>query len=390
MSCKNVISIAFISASLCLLLGPPTIAQIRVDDIPLPTDVAELNGDSPDTFRLKRAIAIASAAATGNASQSTYKVILTAGTVEQGADGGLTMVDRIYFLNDTIEVPGSIVLASDGAGRQAADLRWSAVDGSALEDERAFIKFGGGFGGGLQNVRMTNAAGLSGDDNIRGLILDSVSSFTCENFRIDMSQLGDNSTGILVQRTGNQSTESLTVRDFNVSAVRPVVIKSGDNITISNFDLLCLDEKSSSTAKAIFQNENGHRPANLTIGPGTGQKGDHAVHFVGERTGTTAGVPGNLLTIQNFRWEQGNPNTGPAWVIDLERYFESNGARFFAIEDVVMINCRNSIPLTSTNPNVVNPNYVSRRIQWVDNLNFLGGTYHGLEEIANNNNVSGE
>jgi hypothetical protein len=149
------------------------------------------------------------------------------------------------------------------------------------------------------------------------------------------------------------------------------MIGSGDNITFSNFDITCLGSVTVGNIKAVFQNEGSYVPANLVIGPGSGQKGDHAICFVGRRERTRG--TGDSMTVQNFRWEQGS-SRGPAWLIDIFRFaIEQPEQRLHAIESLVMINCRNS-PKGSQNPH-----YVSRKIPAAGVLKaeFIGGYLPG-------------
>lgn len=321
--------ISLISAVALLVPSNRSVAQVNIDDIDVPPEITE---EDVQTYQLQTAINLAS--------EGTYKPSLSARVIIPAGD----MVDgrykpRRYRLNKSIVVRGGVVLTSDGRGRRAVRLRWNNV-----VDNQALLHFVDGHGGGLENVAIAVGQLEPGHkgDGVIGLLLESQSSAVFEHFTVDMSGAGANAVGVKIGKAAKvRNTESTTVQHFNVSAPKPVVIASGDNLVLSHFDLFVMDNHTNDNLAAVFQNENGYVPPNVVIGPGSGQRGDHALAFVGKREkkhGT-----GDMLTIQNFRWEQGTPK-GPAWWIDVFRFDPAEPKkRLHAIESVVFINCRNSL-----------------------------------------------
>ena len=237
-------------------------------------------------------------------------------------------------------------------------------------DDQPLLWFHDCHGGGLENIAISvrSLAANQRGDRVTGILLQSQSSAVLQNFTVDLTNAGEDSVGLHLANDKRvvRNTESVTVRDFNIAAPKPVVIGSGDNLTFSTFDLTLIDRHSTGSTKAIFQNSNSYVPANLVIGPGTGQKGDHAISFTGQRERLRG--TGDSFTIQNFRWEQGT-DKGPAWEIDINCFNPKKPqTRLHAIESVVFINCRHS-------PKNSKRDYVGRHIPsaGVLSTSFIGG-----------------
>lgn len=333
--------------------------QLSIDSISVPSTVPLADRD---TFRIQAAIDIAHAAT--HRSGLSSRVIIPAGKIENGR-----YKIRRYRLNQTIIVKGGVVLSTDSGGRRGVRLQWHDV-----KDDQPLLRFSDCHGGGLENIVLSVASLAPGQqgNRVTGIQLESQSSAVLESFTVNLSHAGEDAIGLYVAKKSSplRNTESVAVRDFNIAAPQPVVIESGDNMTFSNFDLTLIEQHSPGSTSAIFQNCNGYTPANLVIGPGTGQKGDHAICFTGDRKPLRG--TGDCFTIQNFRWEQGT-NKGPAWKIDIRRFHPKNQAqRMHTIESVVFINCRHS-------PQNSNPEYVGREIPAAGVLktSFVGGYYPG-------------
>ena len=337
----------------------PASGQLSIDNILIPESVPMAEWD---TYRIQTAIDIAHAATYTSGLSS--RVIIPAGLIENGQ-----YKTRSYRLTKTINVKGGVVLATDSGGRRGVRLRWVNV-----KDDQPLLRFHNCHGGGLEDIALaihSLADGQKGD-RVTGILLESQSSMVLKDFTVDLSGAGEDSIGLLLtnDRQVTRHTESVTVRDFNIHAPKPVVIECGDNLTFSTFDLTLLDRHSPGSISAIFQNRNGYVPANLVVGPGTGQKGDHAICFTGQRERLRG--TGDCFTIQNFRWEQGT-DKGPAWKIDINRFDpEKPETRLHAIESVVFINCR-----SGGRPS--NPDYIGRYIPAAGVLSttFVGGYYGG-------------
>lgn len=352
------IAIAFVA----LAISPPcqpVFGQLSIDSVLIPPNIPEADWD---TYRIQTAIDLAHAAT--HTPGLSSRVIIPASYVENGQ-----FKARRYRLNKTIVVKDGVVLSTDSGGRRGVRLRWDNV-----MDDQPLLHFTDCHGGGLENIAVavrSLAPGHRGN-RVTGILLQSQSSIILENFTVDLSNAGEDSVGLHVGKNSSptRNTESLSVRDFNIIAPNPVVIENGDNMTFSDFDLTLLERNSAGSIKAIFQNRSAYTPANLVIGPGSGQKGDHAICFTGDRIRSKG--TGDCFTIQNFRWEQGT-NKGPAWKIDVHRFDPTDSAkRLHAIESVVFINCRHS-------PQNSNSEYVGRQIpdSGVLKTSFIGGFYPG-------------
>ena len=353
------VTLVLLASGLLLSQVNLAIGQISIDNIVVPATVPE---HDRDTYRIQAAIDVAHAAMHQPGLSS--RVIIPAGKVEKG-----TYKPRRYRLNKTIVVKGGVVLSTDSGGRRGVRLRWDNV-----MDDQPLLWFHDCHGGGLENIAISvrSLAANQRGDRVTGILLQSQSSAVLQNFTVDLANAGEDSIGLYLinDKRVVRNTESVTVRDFDITAPKPVVIGSGDNLTFSTFDLTLIDRHSTGSTKAIFQNSNSYAPANLVIGPGTGQKGDHAISFTGQRERLQG--TGDSFTIQNFRWEQGT-DKGPAWEIDINRFdSEKPQTRLHTIESVVFINCRHS-------PQNSNRDYVGRYIPSVGvlNTNFIGGYYPG-------------
>ena len=353
------VTLVLLASGLLLSQVNLAIGQISIDNIVVPATVPE---HDRDTYRIQAAIDVAHAAMHQPGLSS--RVIIPAGKVEKG-----TYKPRRYRLNKTIVVKGGVVLSTDSGGRRGVRLRWDNV-----MDDQPLLLFHNGHGGGLENIAIAvrSLAANQRGDRVIGILLQSQSSAVLQNFTVDLTNAGEDSVGLHLANDKRvvRNTESVTVRDFNIAAPKPVVIGSGDNLTFSTFDLTLIDRHSTGSTKAIFQNSNSNVPANLVIGPGTGQKGDHAISFTGQRERLRG--TGDSFTIQNFRWEQGT-DKGPAWEIDINCFNpEKPQTRLHAIESVVFINCRHS-------PKNSKRDYVGRHIPsaGVLSTSFIGGYYPG-------------
>ena len=146
---------------------------------------------------------------------------------------------------------------------------------------------------------------------------------------------------------------------------------SGDNLHFENFDCICSTPVTNGFS-AVFQNWNGKPPGNWTIGPGTGQKGDHAIALTG-----TTNRRGTSLVVFGYQWEQGS-GKGPAWLFDIDHPVKTNpNTRAHFIESLTMINCRNARQTQS-------PDYVSVRLPDDSYLKaeFIGGFLYGKMEVG--------
>lgn len=368
----------FKSVSICLLtiavfsqIASSAEGQVKIESIQIPASLRDRPQSDQDQYRVETAIKVAAEAAKKQNRNvtvffSTGKLIRNSknSSQESTTNSGYEFNPKIYRLKRPILVPGGVVLAGEGLGRREARLVWEKC-----ESNSALLIFRNGFGGGLRNLDIRLGPKLESKTNVTGIYLHSQSSAVFKDFAIDMSVVGADSNGMVIARN-KTNNESLKIQNFNIRAARPVIVMSGDNLIFENFDCLCSSPVSSNGISAIFQNWNGNVPANWTIGPGSGQKGDHAIALTGisEKTG-------DALTIIGFRWEQGT-SKGPAWLFDIDRRSKKNDRLHFA-ESITMINCRNGRQAGS-------PDYVSVLLPGnsFGNVNIIGGYLPGKMEIG--------
>lgn len=271
-----------------------------------------------------------------------------------------------YVLEQTIRVPGNVLLVGGPGGRRTTRLQWRG-----LSEGQACLHYEGGYGGGLQGLDIGPRPEQAQTENLVGILMESQSSSVFRDFNVNMTSSGKNSKGIFITQTSRYNTESVVFEKFNARGSQPVVIGAGDNVCFRDFDITCNNDVDESHVNAVFQNHNGYVPANLVIESGTGQKGDHAVHFSGDRE--RARGTGDSMLIQSFRWEQGS-DTGPAWVFDVNRFAkERPSQRLHWLESLTMLNCRNS-PMPS------NSEYFSYVVRGVLNFTPIGGYLNGKKD----------
>ena len=341
-------------------------AQFNFNDFADHPDVTAASGSfNKTTAQLKAAIAAASEATGGH----SFGVSVVMPNLRLNNEG--KYVKAIYYLTETIHIPAGVFLTSDSKGRRGAFLQWRDLK----PGENAFLSVGG-HGSGIEGLTLGLGGELIGRDDLIGLTTERGEASSCvfEDFWINMQSAGDRSIGIYCQ-----GRESLTFRRFDIQAARPVVIGSGDNLVFAEFDLTVLPDKKGGQddISAVFSNADNYSPANLFIGPGSGQKGDHAVHFKARRE-RLQGV-GDTCIIQGFRWEQANFETvGPGWLFDITRAVDlsDDTDRLHGIESIMMIGCR------SGQFHLQNPNYVGARVGegtffGGHNLQIIGGVIYG-------------
>ena len=351
------------------------ICQIKVEAIQLPSRLRTAPQWQQDQYRIETAMDVAHKA-TKKIGRNVTVYLSSGDLVRSSADeninsakgSGYEFKVKTYRLRRPVVVPGGVVLAGEGLGRREARLLWEDCQSNS-----ALLIFRSGFGGGLRNVDIRLASNLKNRTNVTALYLQSQSSAVFRDFAINLSNIGPDSNGIVIARLGPNQTnnESLKFQDFNISASRPVIIMSGDNLHFENFDCICSMPVREGLS-AIFQNWNGNPPGNWTIGPGTGQKGDHAIALTG-----TTNRRGTSLVVFGYQWEQGS-GKGPAWLFDIDHPGQTNpDIRAHFIESLTMINCRNARQKQS-------PDYVSVRLPDDSYLKaeIIGGFFHGKMDIG--------
>ncbi len=184
-----------------------------------------------------------------------------------------------------------------------------------------------GYGGGFSGIDIRTATAKAAR-NVVALYLDSVSSFTVDQFDATLhTTLGADSHGLVIGKAaGSHNTESVSIMHANIRAHHPINILSGDNITLRNLDLNCRGNVAPIQGRACD---------NLVIESVTGQRGRHAIYFVNASANRTF----SGLTVRNYRWEQGTRHGGAAWIVKFSR---PGNPALFGIDFVSVRDCRNA------------------------------------------------
>tara|TARA_R110002049_G_scaffold72490_2_gene187222 strand:- start:259630 stop:260598 length:969 start_codon:yes stop_codon:yes gene_type:complete len=260
------------------------------------------------------------------------EAISLAQSVESNRTATVVFSARYYHLTAPLIIAGNVSLVSDGAGRRATTLRFER----GLNPGVDLVHFQGGFGNVISNMSIETPAGVQQTAaNVSCLRLNNVSSFTAENLELQGKDLGPNSSGVLVE-----GRESVVIRDFNATASRGIVVDSGDNIRVYNFDIQVSgsvrgDDATGTQAKlAGIQGTKSFAGNFVQFSHGTIQRGEHAVYI-----DSNVAVAGGSLVLQDVRYEQGlidQNRSNAAWHVRIRR---DKGHGF---ERLIMRGCRNS------------------------------------------------
>jgi hypothetical protein len=267
----------------------------------------------------------------------------------------VVFAERRYRVTRAITVMGGVSLASEGGGSDSTELQFHDI-----EDGQTLVKLVDGSRTGFRGFRITAAMNQSAAC-VTGLECQSLSSADLRKFQIRLDMLGDNSTGIRCSRL-SRNAESNSFAHFEVRAAKPVVFNSGDNCSFRHWDMCCTNSVTGGDVSAIFQGGPATCPLHLHVGPGTGQRGDHAIYFrsIADRVGSG-------LFLSGFRWEQGTDHGQAAWVCDVQRIHATTGQLVHGLETFAMRDCRNSPRQHSTE--------IAGTVQTsIDDSNFLFGT----------------
>ena len=236
--------------------------------------------------------------------------------------------ERTYLLMRPLVVESHVFLSSTGQGRRSTRLVFFNV-----QSNTALITLRHGYAAGIRGLQI-HADHQSKASNVIGLYCEALGGCVLSNFSIDLSTLGANGVGVAHARHEVWG-ESNTFEKFHILAPRPVVILSGDNLVFRDFVITCLGEVTGDSISACFQAGSQTTPDHWVIGPGSGQKGDHAFYIRSKVTRVGSG-----LIIRDFRWEQANRNEAPAWVVDINRT-HTTGDRVHALAYLIMSGCQN-------------------------------------------------
>ena len=270
--------------------------------------------------------------APGGTDQAKVEKAIERAQQEANADNKTSTVyfsERTYRLTRPLVVESHVFLSSTGQGRRSTRLVFFNV-----KSNTALITLRHGYAAGIRGLQI-HADPDANVTNVIGLYCEALGGCVLSNFSIDMTTLGANGVGIAHARREIWG-ESNTFEKFNVLAPRPVIILSGDNLVFRDFVVTCLGAVTGDAVMACFQAGNKTTPDHWVIGPGSGQKGDHAF-FIRSKVKRV----GSGLIIRDFRWEQGESNDAPAWVVDIKRT-HATGERLHALAFLVMSGCQNA------------------------------------------------
>ena len=237
----------------------------------------------------------------------------------------LVLTDGVYRLDKPLVVAGHVSLTSEGKGRRSVRLLFSDV-----QSDTALVT--------VKNCNGIVFDGINikafGDANrVIGLLSESNSSATFSNFDIEL-QLGFDCIGLKHQRNKKWG-ESCIYEKFDIRSEGSCVeIQGGDNNQFRDFDCTA-GTKVHQMISSVFKFADNSVPHNIVIGPGTGQKGDHAYYC----NSVSDSVSGGLITFRDYRWEQPSSKDTVAFLHTPKR---KDGKPGHVTERVNFIGCRNS------------------------------------------------
>lgn len=238
--------------------------------------------------------------------------------------------EKAYVFHRPLLIPGHVSVVSRGDGKRSTV--W-VFRGNGIKRGDTLVTWDRPFGGTWSGIRVAAGAGMKDHREITGLRTLGARSCKLYNFEIAMGSFGRDSVGLRIDRSDSHASDSTVVTDFNIQASTCVKGLVGDNIFLSYFDLTCLDNHDRQVGAGIHHLSPGW---NVVCREGTIQKGDYAYY-----NRTDANEPGNVLRLQDIRYEQGRDLGQPAWVMDVTRQ-RNNGERWWGQETFIIDGCRNS------------------------------------------------
>ena len=200
------------------------------------------------------------------------------------------MTDGVYYLDKPLVITGGVSLVSEGKGRRSARLVFTDV-----QSDTALVT--------VKNCNGVVFDGINikafGDANrVIGLLSESNSSSVFSNFDIEL-QLGFDCVSLKHWRN-KKGGESCVYEKFDLRSDGACVeIQGGDNNQFRDFDCRA-GTKVHQMIPSVFKFTDSSVPHNIVIGPGTGQKGDHAYYC----DSVSDSVSGGMITFRDYRWEQ--------------------------------------------------------------------------------------
>ena len=251
--------------------------------------------------------------------------VLSRSAKEKNKNETLVLQDGVYYLNGPLTISGHVSLVSEGRGRRSVRLVFTDP-----QSDTALVT--------VKNCNGIVFDGINikafGDANrVIGLLSESNSSATFSNFDIQL-QLGFDCVG-LKHRRNKIWGESCIYEKFDIRSDGSCVeIQGGDNNQFRDFDCTA-GTKVHQMISSVFKFADNSVPHNIVIGPGTGQKGDHAYYC----NSVSDSVSGGLITFRDYRWEQPSSKDTVAFLHTPKR---KDGKPGHVTERVNFIGCRNS------------------------------------------------
>ena len=274
---------------------------------------------------------------------------------KQNKNETLVIPDGTYRLNKPLVINGGVSVVSGGRGRRSVRLVFTGVkDGDNL------VTVKGNNGGVIDGL---NIKCFDERDNITGLLSENCSSMTFSNFDIEL-QCGYDCVGLKHLRNGKLG-ESCIYERFDIRSCGTCVeIQGGDNNAFRDFDCRA-GTKVREGVSAIFRFAENSVPHHVRIGPGSGQRGNHAYYC----DSVSDSVSGGCILFDSFRWEQPSTKQTTAFVHTPKRKFSRPG---HVTERFTLIGCRSS--------------RVDMAIKVTNTLKtrFLGSFLDGKKDINNN------
>ena len=237
----------------------------------------------------------------------------------------LVLTDGVYYLDKPLVITGGVSFVSEGKGRRSVRLVFTDP-----QSDTALVTVKNCNGIVFDGI---NIKAFGEADRVIGLLSNSNSSSTFSNFDIEL-QLGNDCIGLKHQRDEKWG-ESCIYEKFDIrSGGACVEIQGGDNNQFRDFDCRA-GTKVINGASAVFRFAENSVPHNIVIGPGSGQKGNHAYYC----NSVSDSVAGGLITFRDYRWEQPQTKNTIAFLHTPKR---KDGKPGHVTERINFIGCRST------------------------------------------------
>lgn len=237
----------------------------------------------------------------------------------------LILEDGVYYLDKPLLITGGVSLVSEGRGRRSVRL---IFNNPQSDTALVTVKNCNGIIFDGINIKSFGEA-----DRVIGLLSDSNSSATFSNFDIEL-RLGNDCIGLKHLRNEKWG-ESCIYERFDIRSEGACVeIQGGDNNQFRDFDCRA-GTKVINGASAVFRFAENSVPHSIVIGPGSGQKGNHAYYC----NSVSNSISGGMITFRDYRWEQPETKDTVAFLHTPKR---KDGESGHVTERLNFIGCRSS------------------------------------------------